>query len=51
MKPEEKKLREYLDKKVNCILKPLIRELIKEKPIKVCDFIISFCQNEGKKLE
>lgn len=41
----------YLDKKVNCIVKPLLVDLLKNKPDDVSDFIISWCNTKGKEIE
>ncbi len=45
------KCREYLDKKVNFLLKGLLVDILKKKPDNVCDFIINWAETSGRKLE
>lgn len=41
----------YLDTKVNIIMKPLMRELLISKTDNVCDFIVNWCNKNGREIE
>lgn len=41
----------YLERKVNMIIKPLIVDLLKEQPEDVADFIVHWTNTKGKQLE
>jgi len=50
-KPTKDDYKNYLEKKVNNILKPMIVDLLKEQPENVSDFIIHWTNTKGKELE
>ena len=37
----------YLESKVNIWLKPMLLDIIKEKPDKVIDYVINWCETKG----
>ena len=39
-KPTREEYKSYLDKKVNCIIKPLIVDLLKNRPDDVADYVV-----------
>ena len=41
----------YLEARVNRIIKPLIVDLLKEQPQQVCDFVIQWTNTRGRELE
>lgn len=41
----------YLEGNVNILLKPLMVDLLKEKPTKVCDYIVDWIQKKGRPIE
>ena len=50
-KPTREEYKSYLDKKVNCIIKPLIVDLLKNRPDDVADYVVGWCQTKGKEIE
>jgi cAMP-dependent protein kinase regulator len=50
-KPTREEYKNYLDKKVNCIIKPLIVDLLKNRPDDVADYVVGWCQTKGKEIE
>lgn len=50
-KPTKEDYRNYLEARVNKIIKPLIVDLLKEQPEQVADFIIEWTKTKGKDLE
>lgn len=48
---QKKEYYDYLDKKVNIIMKPLMRELLISKTDDVCDFVINWCKKTGREIE
>lgn len=49
--PQKTEAIQYLESHVNVILKPLMVELLKKRPEKVCDFIVNWTKKEGKDIE
>ena len=41
----------YLESKVNIWLKPMLLDIIKEKPDKVIDYVINWCETKGYNLK
>lgn len=50
-KPTKEDYKNYLDKKVNNIIKPLMVDLLKEQPDNVSDFMVNWIKTKGKELE
>jgi len=50
-KPTKEDYKNYLEARVNKIIKPLIVDLLKEQPEQVADFIIQWTKTKGKELE
>ncbi len=48
---EKAKHREYLNQKVNFLMKPLLVAILKKKPENVTDFVIRWCEVEGRSIE
>ena len=40
---QKKEMETYLEERVNVLLKPLLKEILVNKPENVCDFITSWC--------
>ena len=41
----------YLENKVNIWLKPMLVDIVKNKPEKVIDFVIDWCETKGYQYE
>ena len=50
-KPTKEDYKNYLERKVNKIIKPLIVDLLKEQPDDVADFIVHWTNTKGRELE
>ena len=51
VKPTREEYKSYLEKKVNRIIKPLIVDLLKNRPDDVSDFISEWCRTKGRNIE
>ena len=43
--------RRYLEQNVNCIVKPMVVDILKHRPEKVVDYVIQWCNTRGRELE
>lgn len=50
-KPTRDEYRKYLEENVNSIIKPLIVDLLKNRPDKVVDHVIQWCDTKGREIE
>ena len=51
VKPTREEYKNYLEKKVNRIIKPLMVDLLKNRPDDVADFVSEWCKTKGRDIE
>ena len=51
MNSKEQEIRKYLDQEVDCYLKPLLLDLMKQQPGNVYEFMSEWINNRGEEIK